>query len=99
MKEFPTSPDMLRAARRIIWFKAPEESLRNPVELMAYAMKHATDEDMALLLSYCGLEGLKEAIDNAPPGIVDGRSWAYWNLRVGRYPAPERPVRRFEVER
>ena len=95
MKPFPATPEFLRAAKRIIWFKPPEEALANPIELMAYAMKASTDEDMALLLEYVGKDGLVEAIDNAPSGIIDDRSWAYWNARIGRYPAPSLPQRRF----
>jgi hypothetical protein len=93
MKPFPHTPELLRVAKRIIWFKPPEEALDNPVELMAYAMKHSTDEDMALLLEHIGESGLREAIDNAPAGIIGPRSWAYWNAKIGRYPPPPAPQR------
>ena len=93
MKPFPHTPELLRAAKRIVWFKRPEEALDNPVELMAYAMKHSTDEDMALLLEHIGESGLREAIDNAPAGIIGPRSWAYWNAKIGRYPTPPLPQR------
>ncbi len=96
MKPFPATPAFLGAARRIIWFKPPETALANPIELLAYAMKHSTDEDMALLLDHVGLDGIKDALDSAPPGIIDARSWAYWNAKVGRYPAPPMPTRTFD---
>ena len=38
---------------------------------------------------------LREVLDHAPPGIFNGRSWAYWNLKLGRTPAPPLPERRF----
>ena len=38
-------------------------------------------------------DDLREALDRAPPGIVDPRSWAYWNNVLGRYPAPPMPKR------
>jgi hypothetical protein len=79
-----------------VWFKPPEEALDNPIELMAYAMKHSTDQDMALLLRHVGEDGLREAIEKAPPGIVDARSWSYWNARIGRFPAPPAPRRRLD---
>lgn len=94
MNSLPTTPELLSAARRIIWFKAPEAALQNPVELLAYAMRHSTDEDMSLLLAHVGTQGLCEALDHAPPGIIDPRSWSYWNARVGRIPAPPPPRRR-----
>jgi hypothetical protein len=95
MKPLPHTPALLAAAKRIVWFKPPEAALDNPIELMAYAMKHATDLDMALLLDQIGEDGLREAIDNAPPGIIDARSWAYWNAKIGRFPAPPAPQRKF----
>jgi hypothetical protein len=33
-------------------------------------------------------------IDRCPPGIIDARSRAYWNLGIGRAQAPPLPVRR-----
>jgi hypothetical protein len=93
MRPLPTTPALLHAAKRIVWFKRPEEALENPVELLAYAMKHATDEDMALLLDQVGESGLREALDAAPPGIIDARSWSYWNAKIGRFPAPPAPRR------
>ena len=96
MKPFPTTPEFLRAAKRIVWFKSPEESLANPIELMAYALKASTDEDMALLLEHIGASGLAEAIDKAPPGIIDARSWSYWNARIGHFATPPMPTRSLE---
>ena len=93
MKPLPHTPALLRAAKRIVWFKAPEEALDNPIELLAYAMKHSTDRDMALLLEHVGKAGLCEAIDKAPPGIIDARSWSYWNAKIDRIPPPPRPRR------
>lgn len=93
MKPFPKTSAFLLAASRIVWFKSPEDVLQRPVELLAYAMKHSTDEDMALLISHCGWDGIREALDHAPPGIIDPRSWAYWNLKVGHPDVPPMPVR------
>lgn len=89
MKPFPLTPELFCAAALIVWFKPP-------VELLAYAMKHSTDEVIALLTTYYGLDGIKEALDNAPAGIIDPRSWSYWNTKVGRYPAPPLPHRDFD---
>lgn len=88
MKPFPKTSEMLELARRIIWFQPPEETLDHPTELMTYAMRYATSKDMAILIKQVGYEGLAEAIDARLPGIVDARSWAYWNLKIGRTPPP-----------
>ena len=38
-------------------------------------------------------DDMRDALDHAPPGIMDPRSWAYWNSKMGRYPPPPLPVR------
>jgi hypothetical protein len=55
----------------------------------------ATHEDMTVIRRYVSDEDFREALDKAPPGIVDARSWAYWNSKMGRYPAPPLPRRTF----
>ena len=42
---------------------------------------------------YVSDDDLQYAIEHAPPGIFDPRSWTYWNLKLGRWPAPPMPVR------
>lgn len=94
MKPFPLTPEMLEIARRIVWFEPPETALSDPIRFMAYAMTYALPEDMRHIRRYVSDDEFREALDGAPPGIIDARSWAYWNLQMGRYPPPPRPVRR-----
>lgn len=86
---------MLGVAPRIIWFEPPERALANPVRFMAYAMRYARHEDMRVIREYVSDEDFREALDRAPPGIIDSRSWAYWNSKMGRYPPPPLPKRHF----
>jgi hypothetical protein len=46
---------------------------------------------MKFLRIFLSDEDLCNALDHAPPGIIDPRSWAYWNAKLGRYPAPTMP--------
>jgi hypothetical protein len=62
---------------------------------MAYAMARAMHEDMTVVRRYVSDDDFRETIDQAPPGIVDSRSWAYWNFKLGRIPLPPPPKRRF----
>jgi hypothetical protein len=86
---------MLGVVPRIIWFEPPERALADPVRFMAYAMTYARHEDMKLIREYVSDEDFREALDRAPPGIIDPRSWAYWNSKMGRYPPPPLPIRQF----
>jgi hypothetical protein len=95
MKPIPLTPQTLEVALRIIWFEPPEQALANPIRFMAYAMRYARHEDMRVIRQHVSDDDFREALDRALPGIIDPRSWAYWNLKMGRYPVPPLPKRRF----
>jgi hypothetical protein len=95
MKRIPLSPDIEGVASRIIWFESPRDALEDPVRFLAYAATYATHDDMKIIRQYVSDEEFRDALDHAPPGIIDPRSWAYWNNKLGRYPAPPLPTRRF----
>ena len=94
MKPIPLTPETAAIARRIVWFEEPAQALADPVRFMAYAMARATHADMKALRRYVSDEDFRAALDQAPPGIIDARSWAYWNNVMGRYPAPPMPTRK-----
>ena len=95
MKQIPLNVETEAVARRIVWFEEPKEALDDPVRFMAYAMARATHADMKVIRQYVSDADFLEALEKAPPGIIDNRSWAYWNSKAGRYPAPPLPQRRF----
>jgi hypothetical protein len=94
MKAIPLTPDTAALARRLVWFEEPAEALSDTVRFVAYALARATHEDMNILRAFLTGDDLREALDHAPPGIIDPRSWAYWNSKLGRYPVPLLPARR-----
>ena len=96
MKSIPITARTLAIARRISWLEAPRKALSHPVRFMAYAMTHAGHDDMRVIRKYVSDDDFREALDNAPPGIIDPRSWAYWNLKMGRFPPPPTPRRTFD---
>jgi hypothetical protein len=94
MNPIPLTPKTRAIARRIIWFEPPAQALADPIRFMAYAMATATHQDMKTLRRHVSDEDFLDALDHAPPGIIDPRSWAYWNSKFGRYPPPPLPRRR-----
>jgi hypothetical protein len=94
MSPIPLTPETRAIARRIIWFEPTAQALADPIRFMAYAMASATHEDMRALRRHVSDDDFREALDHAPPGIIDPRSWAYWNSKLGRYPAPPLPRRK-----
>lgn len=95
MKPFPATPALRAVARRVVWFKESAEALADPVHFLAHLMTFGTCEDLAAVAGIVGTAELGEALDQAPPGIFDGRSWAYWHLVCGRSPVPPLPARAF----
>jgi hypothetical protein len=93
MKPLPATSELLSVAERVVWFKTPAEALADPAHFLAHVMTYGTVEDLRALEGFTGRREFREALEHAPPGIFDARSWAYWNLKCGRVPAPPLPVR------
>jgi hypothetical protein len=93
MKPLPRNPDLLKVAPRVIWFESAEVALADPVRFLAYLMAYGTVNEIAVVQRYVSLAYFREALEKAPPGVIDERSWAYWNTKFGRYPVPPMPRR------
>lgn len=95
MNPIPVTARTLEIARRVVWLGDPEKTLGEPILFLAYAMTYACHEDMRVIRRYVSDDDFREALDKAPPGIIDPRSWAYWHVRMGRFPPPPLPKRAF----
>jgi hypothetical protein len=94
MKPLPTTPTILEVAQRVVWFKEPSEALAEPVHFLAHVMTYGTLKDLRALQGVVGANDYREVLEQAPAGVFDQRSWAYWNLKCGITPVPPLPVRR-----
>lgn len=97
MNAIKLTPDIAAVARRVIWFEPPEQAIADPIRFLAYAMTYGDVADMNAIRRYVTNDELLEAVTLAPAGVFDARSWAYWNLVLGRYPVPPLPVRTFDA--
>jgi hypothetical protein len=96
MRPLPANPDLLAVARRTVWFKPPSEALGYPEHLIAHVLTYGMPSDVQILRQYVTDDELREALAAAPAGVFDPRSWAYWNLKMGRDPVPPLPSRRLD---
>lgn len=71
MKPLPLAPDLLVVAPRVIWFEPPAKPLAEPVRFLAYLMSYGTADDIAVVRRHLDLDDFREALDHAPPGIID----------------------------
>lgn len=95
MLKIPYTPEIEKVAQRLIWFKSPIEALNDPYTFMAHVMTYGNLEDVLIVKRTLGLEGFKEALHHTPPGIMDNKSWNYWNLITGNATPPSLPTRTF----
>jgi hypothetical protein len=93
MKNLPLTPEIESVAKKVIWFEEPRQAIADPIRFVAYAMTYGDHADMTIIRQHLSDNDLREAISHAPPGVFDPRSWAYWNLKLGRYPTPPMPER------
>jgi hypothetical protein len=93
VKHLPCHSDLLEVAIHVVWFEPAQKALADPIRFLAYLMTYGTIEDVVVVRRYVDLGDFREALERAPPGIIDPRSWAYWNTVTGRYPVPPMPRR------
>jgi hypothetical protein len=91
--KLPPTPEVLRVARRVVWFEAPEQALARPLQFLAHVMVFGTVEDLKALRGVVSLEDYCAVLERPLPGLFDPRSWAYWNVICGRDPVPPLPRR------
>jgi hypothetical protein len=87
------SEDLKRVAKRVVWFKTPDEALREPKLFLAHLMTYGTLEDIATAMKYYSEADFDLVLKDPPAGIFDVRSWNYWNLRYRHEPVPALPQR------
>jgi hypothetical protein len=93
VRPIPRTPEIEAVAKRVVWFEPPEQAIADPIRFLAYAMTYGDHADMTLIREHISDLDLLHAVTHAPPGVFDDRSWAYWNLVLGRDPAPPLPER------
>lgn len=70
-------------AAKYIWWKSPEEALRQPDRIIAQVMSLGEFRDVGRLNESFTDEKLREVLTHADPGSFDERSWNYWHYRLG----------------
>jgi len=85
-------------AAKYVWWKDPDEALGNRVHFLAQMMTMGTLEDVQWMCANFSEAKLIEVLNQAPPGVFNGRSWHYWHHRLGSGDqVAEMPSRRLVV--
>jgi len=86
--------DLEQAARRLFWWKSPNEALADPHRFVAQVMVYGTPEDLTVARRHFPESIFREVLAEPPAGLFDPRSWAYWHVVFGLEAPPEPPRRR-----
>jgi len=70
-------------AKELFWWQSPEVSLANPRRFLAQVMTLGTWDEIQQVKAVLGWDAFKDALLNAPAGVMDARSWAYWHAFFG----------------
>jgi hypothetical protein len=89
------SGDLHIVAKRVVWFKKPEDALQDTRLFLAHVMTYGTLSDLVTTLQHFSESDFEAVLDDPPAGIFDRRSWIYWNVRYHREPVPALPKRNF----
>lgn len=90
------TPELRRIASRVVWWDAPEHVGVRLDDFLCRVMALGDLADANYIESAYGAERLQAALQSAPAGVLDARSWHYWHHRLGLGPAGPLPSRRFE---
>ena len=87
------SDELRRVAKRVVWFKPPEETLNEPTLFLAHVMTYGTLADIVTAMKFYSDDDFDRVLREPPAGIFDVRSWTYWNLHFRHEPVPPLPSR------
>lgn len=85
--------------RRYIWWKPPDEAVREPRRVIAQVMNLGDWDDVESMRQRLGDAALRDALTHAEAGQFNSRSWTWWHYRLGLAgmdQVPPLPMRRFE---
>ena len=63
--------DLQMVAKRVVWFKKPEDALRDTKLFLAHVMTYGTLNDITATLHYFSESDFEAVLDDPPPGIFD----------------------------
>ena len=90
----PAIPELLAVARRLCWWKKPEETLAAPLTFIARLMTLGSWDEVRVVRCQVGDLPFRRVLEHPPAGIFDARSWHYWHHALGFADVPPLPRRR-----
>lgn len=90
----PYPADLLRVARKVVWFDDPEHTLADLPVFLTHVMVYGSPADIATAERYIPSEEFRRVLETAQAGVFTIEVWERWHRRFGIAPPPL-PRRRF----
>jgi hypothetical protein len=90
----PYPAELLRVARKVVWYQNPEETLADLMTFLTHLMVYGSADDVSVAEGYVPAEEFRKVLENSPAGVFTQDVWEKWHERFG-IPAPPLPRRRF----
>lgn len=91
----PYPQDLIRIARKVVWYDSPEETLADLPTFLAHVMVYGSPADVATVERHIPPKEFSNVLANAPAGVFTQEAWTKWHERFGMVPVPPLPRRRF----
>ncbi|MGD0966631.1 MAG: hypothetical protein ABSA57_22425 [Candidatus Acidiferrales bacterium] len=90
----PYPAELLRVARKVVWYDSPDDTLADLPTFLTHLMVYGSSTDMKVVERYVPLEEFRRVLENPPTGVFTKEVWMRWHERFGM-PVPPLPRRRF----
>jgi hypothetical protein len=90
----PYPAELVRIARKVVWYDAPEETLGDLKTFLAHLMVYGSLADVEVVEGYIPVEEFQKVLEDAPAGVFTAEAWNRWHQRFG-LEVPPLPRRRF----
>lgn len=84
---------LLEVARRSVWWQPPEQTIERRTHFLCHLMQQGTADDVRAVRRILGDDAFRAALPEAPPGILDARSWNFWHRFLFGSAPPPLPTR------
>jgi hypothetical protein len=79
----PYPEDLLRVARKVVWYDRPEQTLADLDTFLAHLMVYGSPADVKVVERYVGEEEFRGVLERAPAGVFTQQAWERWHERLG----------------
>jgi hypothetical protein len=79
----PYPAELIRIARKLVWYDAPEETLQDLKTFLSHLMVYGSPADLAVVDVYVPPDEFRKVLEDAPAGVFTAEAWALWHQRLG----------------